>query len=87
MSPNQQTLAQRLDWLLEDVCVDFGFCVSLKSAVLLREDKQLTAQDFADAVLIAEGMTPEYEKHWRNALADAFRKRFGAEAVQDGNPR
>lgn len=41
------------------------------------------AADFAEAVLVAEGMNPEYEAKWFRAIACEFTKRYGELATQE----
>ena len=39
----------------------------------------LEAEDFANQILIAEGMNPEYEKQWKRKISNKFIEKFGSE--------
>jgi hypothetical protein len=70
-------LADDLDVLLAKLCVDAGFCNRLRGANLLRGRDVLTADEFACAVLKAEGMAPEGEPKSRQSIARRFLERYG----------
>jgi hypothetical protein len=74
-----ETLAADLDVLLADLCRIYGFCNHLSGDDLLRGGEPLTAERFADAVLIAEGFPePEYEMKWRKSFRRIFNFRYGS---------
>jgi hypothetical protein len=68
---------RQLQAMLESICVDWGFCGGLQASVLIQDYPMLSATCFANAVLFAEGMNPEYELAWMRRLENAFRQRFG----------
>jgi hypothetical protein len=70
-------LADDLDVLLAKLCVGLGFCNQLRGADLLRGRDVLTANEFACAVLKAEGMDAEYESKFRRDIARRFLERYG----------
>jgi hypothetical protein len=70
-------LAADLDVLLGDLCIHWGFCNRLSGADLMRGRHSLTCDDFAHAVLTAEGMIPEYEKKWVREIKRRFTDRYG----------
>ena len=72
-------LKDDLGLLIGDLCSQWGFCNSLVPEDLVRTDCVLTATEFADAILRAEGMNPEYELHWRRRITRLFVARYGAE--------
>ena len=77
--PRQQPDALRnLEFLLTDLCADLGFCGHLTATDLLPPGTVLSAVDFAQAVLRAEKMTPEYELKWTRQIQERFESRFGA---------
>lgn len=78
MSSPRETALKDLNFLLEDVCRDLGFCNRLSAADLLGPQSVLSATDFAAAVLRAEEMIPEYEPKWSRQLSDKFTARFGS---------
>jgi hypothetical protein len=72
------TLADDLDLLLGDLCVRWGFCNGLTGHDLTKDERQLTAEDFARAVLVAEGFSrPELELEWLRSLKRLFIERYG----------
>jgi hypothetical protein len=70
---------ERLSHLLYELCVDWGFCIPLADAQRIASTKTLTAEQFAHAVLIAEGFVPEYESWWFKKIRQRFVGRFGRE--------
>jgi hypothetical protein len=77
MSNPRETALKDLNFLLEDVCRDLGFCNRLLAADLLKTQSVLSAADFAAAVLHAEDMIPEHQPKWSRQLAERFTARFG----------
>ncbi|WP_315715328.1 MULTISPECIES: hypothetical protein [unclassified Bradyrhizobium] len=65
-------LRKRLDWLLRDLCVDWGFCSRLTADDLMLDGQPPSPQAFAAAVLRAEGMNAEYEPDWRRRIEQMF---------------
>jgi len=79
------TLEKALEQLLNDVCVDLGFCLPSEKRQAIASRPQIDAREFACAVLSAEGFTPEYEKHWLRKLSDRFEDRLGKGVVRADN--
>jgi hypothetical protein len=77
MTSPRETPVKELNFLLDDLCRDLGFCSRRSAAGLLGSQSVITAADFAAAVLRAEEMIPEYEPKWSRQLADSFTVRFG----------
>ena len=75
-------LAEDLDILLGDFCVLWGFCNRLSGSDLVRDGSTITADDFASAVLIAEGMVPE-ASDWFRKIRRVFIKRYGRAVSKD----
>jgi len=71
------SLQDRLSHLLYELCVDWGFCIPRADAQRIASTKTLTADQFAHAVLTAEGFIPEYEKRWFTQIRQLFVDRFG----------
>jgi hypothetical protein len=63
--------------LLDELCVEWGFCIPPAACDEISRRSSLSAGEFASAVLQAEGMNPEYEKKWFQKLSDLFVGRFG----------
>lgn len=66
-------------YLLDELCVEWGFCIPPNDAEIIKEEKYLEADEFACKVLIAEGMDPEYEIRWRRKIRNKFVDQFGHE--------
>jgi hypothetical protein len=77
-------LVEDLNILLGDLCTQWGFCNQLGGDELVRDYQIVTADDFAQAVLRAEGMNPEYELAWRRKMKRLFINRYG-QSVSVGN--
>jgi hypothetical protein len=72
-----------LDHALGDVCVELGFCsMPVEARDALADRKVLTATAFAEAVLLAEGFTPAYEKQWVKQIKARFVRRFGHDGLR-----
>jgi len=78
------SLEDRLSHLLYELCVDWGFCIPPADAQRLASTKTLTADQFADAVLTAEGFVAEYEIRRFEQIRQRFVDRFGQEIRADG---
>jgi hypothetical protein len=70
-------LADDLDVLLAKLCVGRGFCTQLRGANLIRQFPILNADDFARAVLMAEGMEPDRYDEQRRWIGRIFSERYG----------
>ena len=55
-------MERELIYLLEDLCVKWGFCIPDSDKV--SKSKCYSAEKFAEDVIIAEGMNPEHEPGW-----------------------
>jgi hypothetical protein len=64
--------------LLDELCVEWGFCVPPEAYNEICRRSSLSAEEFASAVLQAEGMNPEYEKKWFRSPSNRFVETFGA---------
>jgi hypothetical protein len=73
------SLEDRLSHLLYELCVDWGFCIPPADAQRIASMKTLTADQFAYAVLKAEGFVAEYEIRWFERIRQRFVDRFGQE--------
>lgn len=71
-------LADDLDILLGDLCVQWGFCNDLRGGRLIADNESVTGDAFATAVLTAEGMNPEVETEWGRKLKRLFTDRYGS---------
>jgi hypothetical protein len=73
------SLEEHLSHLLYELCVDWGFCIPPADAQRIASTKTLTAEQFAHAVLTAEGFVPECESWWFKKIRQRFVRRFGRE--------
>jgi hypothetical protein len=64
----------RVEGLLWDICVRYGFCLPPDEQAALIAAPPLDVDSFVDAVLVAEGRDPMLcDKHTRTYLNDAVR--------------
>jgi hypothetical protein len=70
-------LAEDLNLLIEDMCRKWGFCNRLWAEQILTNDEALTADAFAVAVLMAEGMDTRPGAPWYLELRRLFKRRYG----------
>jgi hypothetical protein len=50
---------KQITFLLEELCIELGFCLSPEAQAQLTREPPHTATEFADAVIRAEGLDPE----------------------------
>ena len=63
----------KFDGLLEEICVTWGFCGSTKHVThYIPDHGQVTANQFATWVLLAEEFTKPFPNHWMQNLAYAL---------------
>ena len=74
-------LEREIEYLLYDLCVDWGFCIPSLDAERIATQTSYTAEKFAIDVLVAEGMNPEYERKWLKRISGKFVERFGSDEV------
>jgi hypothetical protein len=81
--------ASAYDRLLEEVCVELGFCGAIVDAKPLHVDQfvpdqgSVSADEFVDWVFKAEGWNPSAREaqEYRLSLREAFIRHMGGEAV------
>jgi hypothetical protein len=73
------SLEDRLSHLLYELCDDGGFCIPPADAQRIASTKPLTADQFANAVMTAEGVVAEYEMRRFEQIRRRFVDRFGQE--------
>ncbi|GAB4394827.1 MAG: hypothetical protein Tsb0032_23560 [Kiloniellaceae bacterium] len=76
-------LVEDLGLLIVDLCQEWGFCNQLRARDLIKENPLLTAEDFARAVLQAEGMNADSEIQWRRRIWNKFTERYGSSVSSD----
>lgn len=74
----RRDLADDLDVLLDALCTQCGYCNSLRGRQLLAAHDPLTADEFAVAVMTAEGFPdPQHEPRLLRHLKRVFADRYG----------
>ena len=74
---------KKLDKLLSDLCTEYGFCLSIDSIEKLKEIRDIDATEFAEAILLAEGMNPETEIERKRKIRNKFIEMFGQRMKSD----
>lgn len=65
----------QVEWLLEDLCVRFGYCIPAEARARLSEHPPDTAEAFVHAVVVAEGQDPgSVDKRLLAEMKDCVRK-------------
>ncbi|HXI86069.1 MAG TPA: hypothetical protein VNH64_01315, partial [Parvularculaceae bacterium] len=77
----RSNLADDLDLLIGDLCSNWGFCNQLCAKELLLDGGELTAIEFAEAVIKAESMDPELEVTWLRRISRAFTERYRCNSI------
>lgn len=54
--------------LLDELCADLGFCLPTREQARLRQWQLFDADEFTDAVFVAEGMDPRLYPHLRSQV-------------------
>ncbi|ESQ16186.1 MAG TPA: hypothetical protein DDY14_07560 [Chromatiaceae bacterium] len=78
---NTPPMERELNYLLYDLCVNWGFCIPPRDAEEISQLERFNAVEFANKVISAEGMNPKYEKRWVQRISERFRERFGSEEI------
>lgn len=70
-------LVEDLRILLDDLCIQWGFCTHLKAKDFVGNGQVVEADAFAVAILEAEGLNPETSQ-FRDPIRKKFTERYGA---------
>ncbi len=65
---------ESIDKLLAELCVEWGFCLPPASCDRIAAMDEFTPEEFAEAVLRAEGMDPSTNETWMERLTDRFQR-------------
>jgi hypothetical protein len=65
------------DWLLDELCVEFGFCLPPTERDAFLNAPPHNVDAFTDAVFAAEGMDPSLHKQLRRAVRNNIQQRVG----------
>ncbi len=75
----------RIEWLMEDLCVQYGFCLPPAEYTRLISSPPPTIDAFTDAVFVAEGLDPLFaDKRLRRHVRDRVRKYFETDETHAG---
>ena len=76
----ERSLAQEMEFLLEEVCVGVGVCsISAKEYERIVSRDSYIADECVEDILKVEGLQAEWHKHVARAVREKFVKRFGEE--------
>jgi len=75
------SLEIELDKLLDDLCVEWGFCLPAAKSYPITSRQSISDAEFAGAVLTAEGLTPPEYSQWYKPLKRRFQQHFGRVSV------
>jgi len=79
---NEMLAIEQLQLLIHDLCVDWGFCNDLSAQELVKKSNEISADQFAEAVLWAENMIPDYNQEWRRRIKRRFVDWFGHSKIE-----
>ena len=77
---NVPPMERELVYLLNDLCVKWGFCIPHVDFDQISKREIYTAHDFAVDVVVAEGMDSYSE--WVKKIEKRFIERFGCDEIQ-----
>jgi hypothetical protein len=63
-------LAHRVQHLMDELCIDLGFCLPPVDQDRLRHEPPLDPDAFVDAVFVAEGLDPHLDRQLRRQVKD-----------------
>jgi hypothetical protein len=73
----EKTFESELPWLLDELCIELGYCLPPAAYEALMNDPPRDVDAFADAVLAAEGLDPSLNKQLRRAVRSKIERRVG----------
>ena len=76
-------MERELKYLLYDLCVIWGFCIPAGDSERISKEKYYSTSEFAEDVLIAEGMNPTEESNWMEKITIIFTERFGTDEINE----
>ena len=62
----------KIEPLLYKLCTEWGFCIPQSESEKIIKQENIDPEEFAIAVLEAEGMNPEYEPKWMKKIKNKF---------------
>ena len=86
---NQRTIGLRTSSLEEDLrvllnklCTEWGFCIPTSATELIATREEISSDEFARAVLLAEGMDVSPYSEWYKKIQSRFERVFGKTATK-----
>ena len=76
-----QSMAEGLDFLLYDICVEMGFCLSAADNARICAAESWDAETFAKEIVQIEGLNPEECIAWKRRMRNKFIEMFGSNSV------
>jgi hypothetical protein len=73
----EKTFESELSWLLDELCVELGFCLPAPERDTLMNAPPLDVDAFTDAVFAAEGLDPALNQQLRRAVRNKIERRIG----------
>jgi hypothetical protein len=73
----EKTFESELPWLLDELCIELGYCLPPAAYEALMNDPPRDVDAFTDAVLAAEGLDPSLNKQLRRAVRSKIERRVG----------
>jgi len=74
-------MAEGLDFLLYDLCVDLGFCLPPADKARICATGSGNAEAFAEEVFRVEGLNPDEHLNWKRDMRNRFIEMFGGSRV------
>lgn len=85
--PMMHPTPKQVSWLLVDLCEKVGFSMAIRDEERFQKVALQGPDAFTDAVLAAEGLTPNEEKQMRRALNVFVSARFAQWDAEGGDDR
>jgi hypothetical protein len=74
----KKTFESEVPWLLDELCVELGFCLPAGERDTLMNAPPRDVDTFTDAVFAAEGIDPGLHKQLRRAVRNKIERRLGS---------
>ena len=78
------SLKEDLGTLLSKLCIEWGFCIPKIAEDKIVNSEELSSDEFAKAVLIAEGMDASVYGNWYGKIKSRFESNFGVTVCKKG---
>jgi hypothetical protein len=76
-----RTMAEGLDFLLYDICVELGFCLPSAENARICATKSWDADGFAAEIIRIEGLNPDEHIAWKRRMRNRFIEMFGSNSI------